>query len=253
MEIHEYLKQYREEIPSWLATYKASDKISFKDIMSSRIGYYPGFGNDGSLLKVGNMSQAVHSFIHLDYLNTRENIIKQINHVQGYHPIGHIDWRPEDLLPNGPYPFDKYLNSRQREIRDLFSKDSDHHIMTDILQRDFDRDDSHGSERIAITTISADGIEFYYQLFVKEYSVNPFLFLLQDHGFGCNYDKFGNGGILYRIMRQYHSWPTFIICDNVHGTRIYDGYERIENIEPVIGGMHRNVRHLYQRQPHVVF
>ena len=36
---------------------------------------------------------------------------------------------------------------------------------------------------------------------MKEYSKAPWLFLLQDHGFGCNYDCFGTGGILDEIIQ----------------------------------------------------
>ncbi len=54
---------------------------------------------------------------------------------------------------------------------------------------------------------------------------------------------------IHEYLKHYNSWPRFIICDNIHGTRIYEGYERIEDIEPVVGGMHRNIRHLYQRKP----
>ncbi len=42
-----YLKQYREEEPEWLKGYFQGKQPSFKDIMSSRIGYYPGSGYDG--------------------------------------------------------------------------------------------------------------------------------------------------------------------------------------------------------------
>ena len=39
----------------------------------------------------------------------------------------------------------------------------------------------------------------YYQLFVREYSKAPWLFCLQDHGWGGNYDRFGKDGILEAI------------------------------------------------------
>ena len=48
----------------------------------------------------------------------------------------------------------------------------------------------------------ADGIHAYEQLFVNQYKKAPWLFLLQDHGFGGNYDKFGRGGSLDRIIQK---------------------------------------------------
>ena len=40
-----------EEMPQWLRDYKLGDKVSFNDFMASRIGYYPGSGYDGCLVK----------------------------------------------------------------------------------------------------------------------------------------------------------------------------------------------------------
>lgn len=61
-----YLSQYDEEMPLWLETYKDGNKVSFSDIMSSRIGYYPGSEYDGMLMEIGNRSQTIHSFIYVD-------------------------------------------------------------------------------------------------------------------------------------------------------------------------------------------
>ena len=247
MEMFEYLKLYSEDIPKWLTEYSPSCGISFSDVVSSRIAYYPGFGSDGSMLKVCNMSHSVHSFFHLDYLNSREKVMNEIDRLPGYHRIGHVEWNVDDILPNGFYPIKEFLSDRIIKLRVYFSRDSDHHIMTDILERDEDMDESYGAKRIALTTISADGIEFYYQVFVKEYNVVPWIMLLQDHGLGCNYNLFGAGGILHEIMYRYGAWPKFIICENVHATRIYNGYERIEDVMPIVGGIDRSVRFLYRQ------
>ena len=34
-----YLNNYREEEPEWIARYLRGEEITFKDIMSSRVGY----------------------------------------------------------------------------------------------------------------------------------------------------------------------------------------------------------------------
>ena len=62
-----YLSKYEEAIPQWLCNYPNGRKVSFSDIMSSRVGYYPGSGFDGTLMRVGNKSHAVHSFLYVDY------------------------------------------------------------------------------------------------------------------------------------------------------------------------------------------
>ena len=69
-----YLSKFREETPVWLENYLHGEQLSFRDIMSSRVGYYPGSGYDETLMKVGNMSHSVHSFLYVDYLLKREDL-----------------------------------------------------------------------------------------------------------------------------------------------------------------------------------
>ena len=108
MYVAEYLSNYREEEPAWIGRYLRGEQLTFKDIMSSRVAYYPGSGYDGTLMKVGNMSHSVHSFLYVDYLLKRSDLerhIAQKNSIRGYHPIGKIEWTEEDMMPNGQYPF----------------------------------------------------------------------------------------------------------------------------------------------------
>ena len=241
MKMYEYLSQFREELPQWLREYREGDTIDFKDVMSSRVAYYPGFGRDGTMLKVGNMSHSVHSYIHLDYLNTYEKDMLQTEKLPGYRSIGHFDWEIEDVLPHG-------VNVSKSDFRFRLASfmSSDLHYFTEIMERLPDKDDSYGAERIALTVLCADGIRFYEQLFVKEYKKAPWLFLLQDHGYGGNYERFGKGRFLDKIMTDSGMWPEFVITDNDYGTTIWDGYTQIENIIPVVGGMHHNVRKLFR-------
>ena len=60
-----YLKEFREEEPVWLENFLRGEQITFKDVISSKVGYYPGNEYDGTLIKVGNMSHSVHSFLYV--------------------------------------------------------------------------------------------------------------------------------------------------------------------------------------------
>ena len=242
-----YLKSFREETPTWLERYLHGEQLPFRDIMSSRVAYYPGSGCDGTLMKVGNMSHSVHSFLYVDYLlkrNDLENHIAQKNSIRGYHPIGKLEWLESDMMPNGQYPL--VLNKKPWHGNpDTFVDPNEKpYCFSLIMERDGDRDDSWGAEHFIITFLYADGIASYYQLFVKEYSKAPWLFLLQDHGFGCNYDCFGAGGILDEIIQKSKCYPSFVICGN--NTRIWRGYEKVSDVSPVYGGMHQNRRDLYK-------
>ena len=64
------------------------------------------------------------------------------------------------------------------------------------MERKPEYDEAHGPKRLAIIFLFADGIASYDALFCQSRNkCEPFGVLLQDHGFGGNYDKFGMGGI----------------------------------------------------------
>jgi hypothetical protein len=239
-----YLSQYKEEMPLWLTKYTDGSKVNFLDIMSSRIGYYPGSGYDGSLIEIGNRSHTIHSFLYVDYLLTQSDLIEHLkkpNSIYGYHSIGRIEWQEKDLVLNGPHSM--HLNRLQGRNHMAF-KPEQPYCFTEIMERDHNRDDSWGAERFAITFLCADGIATYLQLFCGEYKKAPWLVLLQDHGFGCNYDKFGKGGILDEIIKKTGIKSYFVLCDD--NTRIWDGYTKIDEVPPISGGMHRDSRFLYK-------
>lgn len=243
-----YLSQYREEIPAWLQNYSNGEKITFKDIMSSRVAYYPGSGYDGTLMKVGNMSHSVHSFLYVDYMLKKSDLeahIAQQDSIRGYHSIGKIEWQESDLVPNGQYLLDCWKHPRHGDPMSFVDKTETPYCFSLIMERDEDRDDTWGAERFVVTFLFADGIDTYYQLFVKEYSKAPWLFLLQDHGFGGNYDDFGKGGLLDLIILKNRCYPTFVICGE-GGPGIWNGYELVADVSPVYGGMHHQRRDLYK-------
>ena len=224
--VTDYLNNYCEEEPAWIGRYLHGEQITFKDIMSSRMAYYPGSGYDGMLMKVGNMSHSVHSFLYVDYGISRkdlENHLAQRNSIRGYHPIGRIEWTEADIMPNGQYP----MNIQKKPM--FFEPN------TFV--------DPRGAEHFVVTFLFADGIATYYQLFVREYAKAPWIFLLQDHGFGCNYDRFGRGGILDSIIAESGICPPFVLCGE--NTRIWKGYTKAPRVLPICDGFHHR-RNLFK-------
>ena len=245
----DYLKKWQEGIPSWLANYRTGDKVAFSDFMSGRIGYYPGSSFDGCLIETANKAHCVHSFLYVDYGVTREQVEEELSKkdaIMGYHSIGRVVWSHKDLIPHGDYPIPIEYLSRVKNSDGLVEKSVQPFCIMEIYERNEDKDDSCGAERFAVTYLFADGIATYYQLFVMHYKKAPWIFLLQDHGFGGNYDKFGKGGLLDDIIRDYQVRPEYVICGNSEA-QMWDGYHLVEDVEPVIGGMHNNSRVLYQR------
>ena len=247
-DISSYLSQYEEDVPDWLRNYKTGSAVSFSDIMSGRVGYYPGSGFDGTLMKIANRSRAVHSYLYVDYGISKKDLTDHLANpysIRGYHSIGRIEWNEKDMMPNGQYPLNVSKNPLYNQNPNWFVDPNEKpYCFTEIMERDSDKDDAWGAERFAITFLFADGIVTYYQLFCMEYKKAPWILLLQDHGTGGNYDCYGKGGILDAIITKNDVRPDFVLCaDNTH---IWDGYAKVKNLPPVFGGMHRHPRRLYK-------
>ena len=246
----EFLRQYEEPLPVWLANYREGENFTFDDVVSSRLGYYPGFRKDGTLLMIGNRSHTIHSFVHTDYMNMREDVRRQVEHIRGYHVIGKMEWQINESLPLPS------IGTEYRKTYELMMErfgawisrwtDDTPYLITHIMERDSDRGEDFGALRIAVTSSNLDGFVLYLLLFMEKCKKAPWLFLLQDHAWGGNHNRFGKKGLLEQSMFVAGHWPKFVICDPLWGTNIWYGYKKLDQVEPVIGGMHRNVRYLWE-------
>ena len=243
--VSSYLSQFEEEMPCWLWNYKEGMTVPFSEVMSGRVAYYPGSGYDGTLIKVGNKSHAVHSYLYVDYGVRKEELVSHLAQpccINGYHSIGRIEWSEKDIMPSGQYPLN--VNKTPRTPYRVFLPDEKPYCFTEIFERDANKDEDWGARRFAITFLFADGIATYYQLFCMEYKKAPWLVLLQDHGFGGNYDKFGNGGLLDAIITKNEIRPSYVLCaDNTH---IWNGYAPIADLPPVCERKCDHLRTLYR-------
>ena len=184
----------------------------------------------------------------MDYGLGKEELIQhpsEPNSIYGYHSIGRIEWSEKDLMPNGQYPLN-VSKAPRTPFRKPFKSDEQPYCFTEIMERNPDKDEDFGARRFAVTFLFADGIATYYQVFCMEYKKAPWIFLLQDHGFGGNYDKFGKGGLLDAIIKRNGIRPQFVICAS--NTRIWDGYEAHAELPPINDGKH-NPRMLYRKSP----
>lgn len=58
------------------------------------------------------------------------------------------------------------------------------------------------------------------------------IFLLQNHGFGCNYNRFGKDCYLDAISRESNIRSEFVFCAT--NTQIWDGYSRVEDTKDML-------------------
>lgn len=244
--MRKYLSGYKEEMPLWLDEYQPGTPITFTTVMSGRTGYYPGSGFDGHLLTVANRAHCVHSFLYTDYGISEESLDMHLSErdcVVGYHILDIIKWEEKDMLPDGRQQMDVAYGQHTEKQSLMKGLGFASYCKTIIFERNTEKDESWGARRFALTFLCEDGIDFYYQLYVRTLGAAPWLFLLQDHGFGGNYDRFGEGGLLNVIIRQNRCYPEFVIC--ARNTRIWAGYE-LTDTESEEGGMHKHPRNLYR-------
>lgn len=225
-----YLQNYREEEPEYIARYLRGEQITFRDIMSFRVGYYAGYYQrcncDGTLIKVGNKSHSVHSFLYADSVKRKEleeQICKE-GSFRGYHPVGQIEWQESDIMPSGQHSILKPIRNIQ-ETPYCFSL---------VMERDEDKDDTWGAEHFIVTFLFGNSINIYYWLFRKEYTKAPWLFILNE-GY--------KGTIFERDVQKSRCYPQFAIFAPKNS--IWEGYEKVKDVHPVFGEF-RKRRDLYK-------
>lgn len=245
--IEDYLKKFGEEMPLWLKHYRPGDQVLFSDFIKGRVAYYPGCGLDSCLVNVAAAAGCVHSFLYVDYYTRRKDIeyFLEERGFHGYRSIGRVEFSEFDLMPYGQYPLDIDYEPRYDDAMAFVNKDEKPYCFMEILERSHYYESDTSPDRIAVTFLFADGIMTYYQLFVKEYKKSPWLFLLIDHGFGGNYDRFGGGGLLEKIITEHSCFPDFVLCYKYNS--IWPGYNLIDGLNSVRGGMHDDERILYKK------
>lgn len=242
MTIVEVLGNDREQLPEWLAG--DPPRFDREQFFASRTVYYPGCGDDDvQPVKLCALAHAAHTFVYVDYAIKQERIAATVERgLRGYE-VTHEESISEEALealrrPEGWTPLypDEY-------------KGADHWRSVDPFGRFviFDRQsggDRHGPQRLAILFIGDDGIASYDALYCRgDGTPSPFLVVVQDHGFGGNYDSFGKDGLLESIVRKRRIRPEYLLVGGE--TRPWSGYaDTGAGAEP--GGCHSHLRRLFR-------
>jgi hypothetical protein len=249
MSIYEYLHQQREDSPAWLGRFNPGDQFPRDQFFASRVVYYPGSGTDGHPVKVFGSTHSAHCFVYADYGVNQATLEEELGDprygFRGYETLARVQLREQDLVPRG---WTAHVDRTEvPHHRHWFATVAAAPFgFLEVLERNRELGDDHGAPRLAILFLGADGAATYDALFCQRDSVSaPFALVLQDHGFGGNYDRFGAGGLLERIARRCEVMPQWLlVADDM---RPWDGFERVPNVNGDRGGMHNNLRFLYQR------
>lgn len=243
--IVEVLRRDPEPLPEWLAS-QSPPTFDRETFFASRTVYYPGSGDDGQPVKLCALSHAAHCFVYVDQAISRDTLFERLQDrehgFRGY-AIAHEERVSEDALrPGGwtPHVTEDEVRDASR-FRNSFVEPFGWFVVLDRQGAD----DSHGPQRLAIVFIGGDGIASYDALYCQaDGTPPPFLTVIQDCGFGGNFDRFGRCGLLERIARRCSVLPDFLlVADN---SRPWQGYSDTPTpAEP--GGSAGHPRSLFRR------
>lgn len=198
-------------------------------------------------MKLFGSSLSAHCFVCADYGITQARLEAELRHptrrFRGYHTFSRIRLAQSDLISG---TWDAHC-----DVSD-FRRDRYHFVTTppfsflEVLERDNDYNDRHGARRIAILFLGADGIAAYNALFCQRNSPPPpFAVVVQVHGLGGNYDRFGRGGLLERIADRGGAIPRWLLV--AENTVPWQGFVRVSDVDGEQGGMHSKLRFLHER------
>lgn len=243
MDLRTFLSTWTEPCPEWLAEFTRDSTFDSGQFFASRVVFYPGSGHDGHPVKVFGQDHVAHCFIYADYWteerSIRESLDHPTHHFKGYHSIARVSLTLADLI-TGPWqphaaPRDEWAKPRIKPYGFL-----------EVLERDAELGPEHGAARLAIIFLGADGHATYDALFCQGKNPKPpFAILLQDHGFGGNYSRFGRGGLMEQIANATRSRPEFLLV--AENTKPWDGYRKEPELEGDVGGMHGDLRCLFRK------
>lgn len=251
MTLYEYLRnELREDVPGWLDNFRSGAPFSREQFFASRVVYYPGSGDDGHPVKLFGSTHSAHCFVYADYgvsQTALESKLEDPSHgFRGYHKLARLQLSERDLVPAGWTPH-VHAGEAPRDRQGFAAVASAPFGFLEILERDDEFDDNHGARRLAILFLGADGIAAFDALFCQRLGhPPPFAVLLQDHGFGGNYDRFGKDGLLERIATERNVIPRCLLVAKY--TDPWRCFERVPGVDADCGGMHATPRFLYERR-----
>jgi hypothetical protein len=239
--LREYLVRLREQEPEWLSQLDQLDTATIANrFLSSRLVYYPGSRWDGGPIACFNSSHAAHCFVYVDY-GIQSSTLKQVianPGFTGYRSLPRIELKEEDLTPGG------WVSHAPADARPWIRTAAPYGFI-EVLERIDGYGESHGAKRFAVLFLGADGFATFDALFCQPTSLpGPWCVVLQDHGFGGNYDRFGAGGILEELARSSRRYPDYLLVGG--STEVWQGYTRIPDVAPETMG-DRSLRRLWKR------
>lgn len=204
--LNEVLDQTRENYPQWLQDAEGLNEETLANFLSCKVVYYPGAGCDGRALAIFGQPHSAHCFVHIDLTKTSQEIRGQLepnhpDHCAGYTPVFQSTVTADELIHllrlDMVHPFPGQENGLQSAL-------------WTILARDQDRSEEHGPERLAFLHIQAEAVWACRNIWANP-GQEPFAVVLQDSGFGGNWDRFGGADAPLFRMAQETMLPEYLL------------------------------------------
>lgn len=249
MSIANYLRENDAvEMPPWLANFEPHrGRFPLTQFLRSRVVYYPGALYDGQAVKVFGSASAAHCFVYVDFSYKAEGLRARLDapgdnrgyegDFRGYHTLRRLNVSAQRLLVDPWLPPNRHLeypDFAQAAIANPFA-------FVEILERDEDYGDEHGSKRLAILFIAACGYTTFHALVIQQ-QFQLFAILIDDAGFAGNPDRFGPGGLLEELAIKHGKLPKYLLAQD-HDA--WENYHQIEGLAPENGGMYPRARSLF--------
>jgi hypothetical protein len=233
-----------EDLPQWLKVWEPTRDISMRNFFESRVVFYPGSGTDDQPVEFFGTRHAAHCFVYVDYGITKAQVLHELGDTghpfEGYSSAGRTELREHDLTPNGWVP---NIEPGAATLHGLPSGRP--YAFVAILERQPSFDAAHGPQRLALLILCADGVAAYDSLFCQAKGTAPFAVVLQDHGYGGSWTRFGQGGSLEQLALTTGRLPQFLLV--AANTDAWVGYSAIDGAALGGGGMHGFERQLWRR------
>jgi hypothetical protein len=238
-----------EPLPQWLRDISAADPFPRQQFVATPMLFYPGSGADGSPIAFFNQRHALHCAVYADYgisLSALKALLDDpLSGFRGYEMIVQQELQERDLVPTGwqPHVDMRARFDASRRLQGALEQPFGYFV---VFQRQEGFGPEHGAERFALLFLGADGIATYDALWCQaERPDPPEIVVIQDHGFGGNYDHFGHGGLLHKIASEAGALPQHLfVADN---SEPWDGYVVNDPEISSRGGMHGHLRVLWTR------
>ena len=239
MNVRDVLAAEQEPCPEWLMAVTPDGPLDMRGFLDSRTVFYPGSGVDGHAIKVFGGARAAHCFVYADYWYERKVMIKALESeadgygdgLRGYRPLVRFDLTPADFPVRWEPGTSRFAPPSTPWS---YKSAAAPYAFLQVFERLPDMDDSWGGERLALLMMGADAFAVFEGLYGQPGGASQLYgLLLQDHGFGGNYDSFGGGGLMERMAQGYGVFPRWqLVASN---TRPWAGYEPVDGVGPAHG------------------